>query len=88
MGNGGWTIEFFIELFYIVVDDMLEVFEKYRDQGYVSRSLNSTFIDLIPKNTKPKSFNDFKPTCLCNLIYKIIVEFISNIINPKLSEFM
>jgi hypothetical protein len=47
-------------------------------KGKISRSLNSTFLVLIPKENNSISFNDFRPISLCNLIYKIISKVISN----------
>jgi hypothetical protein len=52
----------------------------------VIRSLNSTFLTLIPKVNKPTSFGDFRPIALCNLTYKIITKLIKNMIKIVLSR--
>ena len=70
------------------IENLFEVVEESRIQGFVSGSLDDTFIALIPKSGKPKSFNDFKPISLCNLMYKIITKVISNIIKTKIAEIM
>ena len=49
----GWSVEIFSEFFNIIWEDILEVVEESRVKAFVSRSLNSNFIDLIPKNDNP-----------------------------------
>jgi len=52
----------------------------------LNRSLNSTFLVLIPKVNKPSYFGDFIPIALCNLIYKIIAKLVATRIKPILSR--
>ena len=58
--------------------DLPNVDEKTRVNGSIFGSLNSTFIALIPKKDKSKTFSDYKPISLCNMIYKVITKIISN----------
>ena len=84
----GKIMEFFSEFYDLEALELLFVVEEPRIQGHVARSLNANFIALIPKCDKPKTFNDFKPISLCNLVYKIIMKVISNHSNPMLSTFL
>lgn len=60
------------------------------------KDVNSTFIALIPKMLKAKSFANFKLISLCNFLYKIIAKVMANrlrtilprIINPNQGGFM
>jgi hypothetical protein len=52
----------------------------------VNKDLNSTFLVLIPKSSKPLSFGDFCPISLCNLCYKIIAKILVNRMRPILSK--
>jgi hypothetical protein len=52
-GPDGWTVEFFLHFFDLIVGDLLEAVEDSRLSGMVNRSLNSTFIALIPKVNGP-----------------------------------
>jgi hypothetical protein len=60
--------------------------EDTRVSGEVISSINSTFLDLIPKVNSPSSFSDFRPIALCNLCYKIISKFIAKRIMPIMSR--
>jgi hypothetical protein len=76
-GPDDWTVEFYIEFFDLLGDDLLEVVEEVRTYGRVHVSFNSTFIALIPKVDCPKTFDGFRPISLCNCIYKIISKVIA-----------
>ena len=66
--------------------DLLNVMEEVRTIGYISQSLNSTIIALIPKIYNPSSFEEFRMIALCNLVYKIISKMVIEQIKPKLAE--
>jgi hypothetical protein len=82
----GWIVEFFLHFFDLVVDDLLEAVEESCLSGMVNRSLNSTFIALIPKVNGPTSFGDFRSITLCNLVYKIITKILAKRIRPIMSR--
>jgi hypothetical protein len=52
-GPDGWTVEFFLHFYELVGKDLLDVVEETRLRGEVIRSINSTFIALIPKVNNP-----------------------------------
>jgi hypothetical protein len=85
-GPDGWTSEFFLHFFDLVGPDLLSMVEDVRKKGKISRSLNSTFLVLIPKTDLPSSFNDFRPISLCNLIYKLVSKIISTRLKPVLER--
>jgi len=85
-GPDGWPIEFYTGFYDLLGSDILQVVEESRKAGVVHSPLNSTFLALIPKLDKPKSFNDYRPISLCNCIYKIIAKIISKRIKRILSK--
>jgi len=85
-GPDGWTSEFFIFFFDLVGEDLLLLVEDSRLKGKISRSLNATFLVLIPKKDSPRTFFEYRPISLCNLIYKLISKVISNRIKPFLER--
>jgi hypothetical protein len=85
LGPDGWTHELFQHFFDIMGNDLLFVVEESRQTSRVFGSLNATFMALIPKESKPASFNDFKPIDLCNFVYKVITKIIASRIKEKLA---
>ena len=82
LGPNGWTVECFVAFFELVGDDLLRiVVEEVRTSGKVLIYFNTTFISIIPKSNKPKSFNEFILITPYNCIYKIIVEVLA--LKPK-----
>jgi len=85
-GPDGWTIEFLLELYEFLGNDILKVVEDSRTSGRLPASFNSTFIALIPKIDNPSSLDDFRPISLCNCIYKVISKIIARRIKRILSS--
>ena len=76
LGPDGFLVEFFLAFFDLLGEELVNLVEDSRLAGRVLHSLNSTFIDLIPKSDKPTTFADFRPISLCNLIYKLIAKVV------------
>ena len=68
LGLDGWHVEFFLHFFELVGKDLLSVVDYAKNFGHITPSINSTFLDLIPKKDKPVSFVNFRPISLCNLV--------------------
>ena len=81
----GCTMQLFIDCFDVMGSDLLNVVEESRERGVISRALNSTFVDLIPKKYAIEDLGDFHPISLCNFVYKIISKIIANRIKPIFS---
>ena len=58
--------------------------DESRKLGKDLKSLNLTFLSLIPKENGADSLGNFRPIALCNVIFKIITKVISNGIKPLL----
>ena len=56
------------------------------NSGSILRSINHTFISLIPKVKNPERVTEFRPISLCNVIYKIVSKVIANRLKPWLNS--
>ena len=56
------------------------------NSGSILKSINHTFIILIPKVKNPEKVSEFKPISLCNVIYKIVSKVIANRLKPLLNK--
>jgi hypothetical protein len=84
LGPDGFTTEFVHACWYVIKQDIWEAIEDSRKFLKVLPAFNSTFLTLIPKEEKVEDPNKFKPTTLCNVIYKIISKVIANCLKPLL----
>jgi hypothetical protein len=64
----------------------MAVFSDFHARGKFEKSLNSTFISLIPKVPGATEFKDFRPISLVSGIYKIISKVLANRLRLVLSR--
>jgi hypothetical protein len=64
----------------------MAVFSDFHARGKFEKSLNSTFISLIPKVPGATEFKDFRPISLVSGIYKIISKVLANRLKLVLSR--
>ena len=58
--------------------DVFSTVQAFFHSGSLLKSFNHTFITLIPKKSFPDNVNQFRPTSLCNVIYKVISKILVN----------
>eukprot|EP00253_Pinus_taeda_P020055 PITA_20055 len=83
-GPDGFTINFYKACWPTIKIEIWEVVEDSRRSGTIPKSLNSTFLALIPKEEDATTPKKFRPIALCNVIYKIISKVIANRLKPIL----
>lgn len=77
-GEDGFLVLFYQHCWHIVGKDVSRYCLSALNEGTVLDSLNATNIALIPKILHPMNLRDFRPTSLCNVIYKLIAKMVAN----------
>ena len=83
-GPDGFTTNFFQEGWEWLKEELLDIVESSRKTRGILKSLNATFLALIPKEHGTEDPRKFRPIALCNVIYKIITKIIANRLRPLL----
>ena len=81
-GPDGILAFFYQEYWDLVKNDIFNYVQAFFHTCSLLKTLNQTFITLIPKNSCPKNVNHFRPVSLCNIIYKVISKIIVNRLKP------
>ena len=77
-GLDGFSMVFFQSCWYILKVDIMAVFQNFHTQVMFQKSLNASFLALIPKKVNAVEIKDFRPISLVGGIYKIISKVLAN----------
>jgi hypothetical protein len=79
---GGFSFNKFITFFHkcweVVGDDVMNFFEEFHTHCKFEKSLNATFIALIPKKRDALNIRDFRPISLVGSMYKLLSKVLAN----------
>ena len=59
-------------------NEVLGFFKEYYEHSRFVKSLNATFLVLIPKKCNAKDFKDLRPISLVGGLYKILTKVLAN----------
>ena len=82
LGPDGIPTAFYQKFWPTVKTDILNMVKAFFHSGFLLRSLNHTYITLIPKVPTPERVTQFRPISLCNVTYKIISKVLINRLKP------
>ena len=74
-GPDGFTMAFFQKCWRVLEGDVMAFF---KDQCVFEKSLNATFLCLIPKKTNAVNIKDFRPTSLAGSLYKLLAKVLAH----------
>uniref|UniRef100_A0A2N9EFE5 Reverse transcriptase domain-containing protein n=1 Tax=Fagus sylvatica TaxID=28930 RepID=A0A2N9EFE5_FAGSY len=78
-GSGWLPYEaFYHACWHVIKDDLMAVFHELYSEGSIAKSINATFLTLIPKKSNANEVRDFRPIALVGSIYKIVAKVLAN----------
>ncbi|KAJ9686325.1 hypothetical protein PVL29_015292 [Vitis rotundifolia] len=77
-GPDGFTMAFWQYCWDFVKEEILEMFMEFHEQNSFLRSLNNTFLVLLPKKGGAEDLGDFRPISLLGGLYKLLAKVLAN----------
>ena len=74
----GFTLAFWQKCWDVVKDEVLGFFGDFYELSCFKRSLNATFVVLVPKKGGAKELKDFRPINLVGGLYKLLAKVLVN----------
>ena len=85
-GPNGFSFAFFQFCWSMVKGDIMQVFHHFYSYGTFTKSINATFIALIPKKPGAVEIKDYRPISLVSGIYKILAKVLANRLKTVLGK--
>ena len=85
-GSDGFPARFYQRNWGIMNHDVIAAVKLFFSIEQMPPSINHTAIVLIPKVDQPTSLKEFRPICLCTVLYKVIAKCLANRLRPLLGE--
>ena len=85
-GLDGFTMAFYHHCWRVVEKDVLAVFEEFFQYCKFEKSLNATFIALIPKKNDASNIGGFRPISLVGSVYNILAKVLANHLRMVLDQ--
>uniref|UniRef100_A0A5B7BI34 Reverse transcriptase domain-containing protein n=1 Tax=Davidia involucrata TaxID=16924 RepID=A0A5B7BI34_DAVIN len=74
----GFSLAFFKHYWGVIREDIMVVFRSFLEKGSFERSLNASFIALIPKKEDVENIKDFRPISLVEGVDKLLAKVLAN----------
>jgi hypothetical protein len=85
-GPDGFTMAFFQACWAVVKHDVMAVFAEFHRRRQLVKSLNVTFVSLVPKKADAVEMKDFRPISLVGGMYKIVSKVLANRLKTVLGK--
>ncbi|WKA01615.1 hypothetical protein VitviT2T_019886 [Vitis vinifera] len=77
-GPNGFPLSFWQFCWDFVKEEVMGFLKEFHEHGRFVRSLNSTFLVLIPKKAGVEDLRDFRPISLVGRLYKLLAKVLAN----------
>ena len=74
----GFIMAFFQKCWSVVEKDVMDVFDYFHQHSVFERSMNASFLTLIPKQCNAVNIKDFCPISLVDSVYKLLSKVLAN----------
>ncbi|RVW79590.1 Transposon TX1 uncharacterized 149 kDa protein [Vitis vinifera] len=74
----GFTMDFWQSCWDFIKEEILEMFKDFYEHSSFLKSLNNTFLVLIPKKSGAKDLGDFRPISLLGGLYNLLAKVLAN----------
>ena len=78
LGPDGFTMAFFQKCWSVVEKDVMDFFDYFHRHSMFERSLNASFLTLIPKKCNAVNIKDFHPISLVGSVFKLLSKVLAN----------
>ena len=78
LGPYGFTMAFFHICWSVVEKDVMDFFDYFHRHSVFERSMNASFLSLIPKKCNAVNIKDFCPISLVGGVYKLLSKVLAN----------
>ncbi|RVW45556.1 Transposon TX1 uncharacterized 149 kDa protein [Vitis vinifera] len=85
-GPDGFTMAFWLFSWDLVKVEIMGFFKEFHERGRFVKSLNATFLVLVPKRGGTEDLKDFRPISLVGSLYKLLAKVLANRIKKVLGE--
>ena len=77
-GPDGFIIAFFQKCWGVIKEDVMRFLHEFHMEGSFEKSLNASFIALVPKKRSASNIEDFSPISVVGSLYKILANVLAN----------
>ena len=77
-GPDGFTVAFWQSCWDFTKEEIMEMFKEFHEHSFFLKSLNNTFLVLIPKKGGAEDLGDFRPISLLGGLYKLLAKVLTN----------
>ena len=82
----GFMVAFWQFCWEFVKEEVLEMFKEFHEQNAFLKSLNNTFLVLLPKKGEAEELGDFRPISLLGGLYKLLAKVLANRIKKVIGK--
>lgn len=76
-GPDGMSATFYHFYWSTVKEELVSMVQNFFQSGYLLKQLNHSFLVLLPKTEHPSRVEEYRPTSLCNVVYKVISKILT-----------